>query len=88
MKYKFYALLHNCYAFQNTVQVFRHDSAGKAAQWMGRSIRESWGVLWLVIRLLSVQADVSSSVTKHSSLYSEVKMFWHLELYCSVLFSI
>jgi hypothetical protein len=56
-------------------QVFRRDSPGKAAQWMGRFIRESLGVLWLVIRLLSVQADVSSSVTKHSSLYSEVKMF-------------
>jgi hypothetical protein len=39
-------------------------SPGKAAQWLARSIRESRGVLWLVIRLLSVRADVSSSVIK------------------------
>jgi hypothetical protein len=26
-----------------TAQVFRRDSPGKAAQWLGRSIRESWG---------------------------------------------
>jgi hypothetical protein len=48
----------------NTAQVFRRDSPGKAAQWLARSIRESWGVLWLVIRLLSVRADISSSVIK------------------------
>jgi hypothetical protein len=47
-----------------TARVFRSDSPGKAAQWLARSIRESWGVLWLVIRLLSVRADVSSSVIK------------------------
>jgi hypothetical protein len=47
-----------------TTRVFRRDSPGKAAQWLARSIRESWGVLWLVIRLLSVRADVSSSVSK------------------------
>jgi hypothetical protein len=48
--------------FLSTARVFSCDSPEKAAQWMGRSIRESWGVLWLVIRLFSVQADVSSSV--------------------------
>jgi hypothetical protein len=47
-----------------TSQVFRSDSPGKAVQWLARSIRESWGVLWLVIRLLSVRSDVSSSVIK------------------------
>jgi hypothetical protein len=45
-----------------TARAFRTDSPGKSAQWLTRSIRESWGVLWLVIHLLSVQADVSSSV--------------------------
>jgi hypothetical protein len=45
-------------------QVFRRDSPGKAAQWLARPIRESWGVLWLGIRLLSMRADVSSSVIK------------------------
>jgi hypothetical protein len=56
-------------------RVFRSDSPGKVAQWLARSIRESWGVLWLVIRLLSVQADVPSSVIKsfflllHSTLH-------------------
>jgi hypothetical protein len=44
--------------------VFISDSPGKTAQWLARSIRESWGVLWLVIRFLSVRADVSSSVIK------------------------
>jgi hypothetical protein len=44
----------------STARVFRSDSRGKAAQWLATSIRESWGVLWLVIRLLSVRADVSS----------------------------
>jgi hypothetical protein len=48
----------------NTARVFKSDSPGKAAQWLARSIRESWGVLWLVIWLLSVWADVSSSVIK------------------------
>jgi hypothetical protein len=48
----------------STVRVFRRDSPGKAAQWLARSIRESWGVLWLVIRLLSERPDVSSSVIK------------------------
>jgi hypothetical protein len=49
--------------FQRTIaRVFSRDRLGKVAQWKGRSIRESWGVLWLVIRLLSVRADVSSSV--------------------------
>jgi hypothetical protein len=47
-----------------TARVFRSDSPGKAAQWLARSVHESWGVLWLVIRLLSVRADVSSSVIK------------------------
>jgi hypothetical protein len=45
-----------------TARVFSRDSPGKVAQWTGRPIRESWRVLWLVIRLLSVWADVSSSV--------------------------
>jgi hypothetical protein len=36
-----------------TARVFRRDSPGKAAQWLARSIRESWWVLWSVIRLLS-----------------------------------
>jgi hypothetical protein len=45
-----------------TARVFSRDSPWKVAQWTGRPIRESWGVLWLVIRLLSVRADVSSSV--------------------------
>jgi hypothetical protein len=67
-----------------TAQVFRRDSPGKAAQWLGRSIHESWRVLWLVIRLLSLRADVSSSVAEHSSLYSGVNNFD----YWSVLFSI
>jgi hypothetical protein len=44
-----------------TVVVLRGDSPGKAAQWMGRSIRENWEVLWLVIRLHSARADVSRS---------------------------
>jgi hypothetical protein len=48
----------------STAQVFTSDIPGKAAQWLARSIRESWGVLWLVIRLLSVRADVSSSAIK------------------------
>jgi hypothetical protein len=48
----------------HTARVFRSDSPGKSAQWLARSIRESWGVLWLVIRLLSLRADVSSSLTK------------------------
>jgi hypothetical protein len=47
-----------------TARVFRSDSPGKVAQCLARSIREIWGVLWLVIRLLSVRADVSSSVIK------------------------
>jgi hypothetical protein len=47
-----------------TARVFRRDSPGKAVQWSDRSIRESWGVLWLVIRLPSERADVSSSVIK------------------------
>jgi hypothetical protein len=47
-------------------RVFSRDSPGKSAQWFARSIRESWGVLWLVIRLLSERADVSSSVIKAS----------------------
>jgi hypothetical protein len=45
-----------------TARVFSRDSPVKVAQWTGSPIRESWGVLWLVIRLLSVRADVSSSV--------------------------
>jgi hypothetical protein len=45
-----------------TARVFSRDSPGKVAQWTGRPIRESWGVLWLVIRSLSVRTDVSSSV--------------------------
>jgi hypothetical protein len=45
-----------------TARVFRRDNPEKTAQWLARSIRESLGVLWLVIRLLSVRADVSSSV--------------------------
>jgi hypothetical protein len=49
---------------QPTTRVFRNYSPGKIAQWLARSIHESWGVLWLVIRLLSVQAYVSSSVIK------------------------
>jgi hypothetical protein len=49
----------------STARVFRRDSPEKAAQWLARSIRESWGVLWLVIRLLSVRSDVSSSVIRH-----------------------
>jgi hypothetical protein len=48
----------------STARVFRRDSLGKAAQWLARSIRESWGVLWLVICLLSERADVSNSVIK------------------------
>jgi hypothetical protein len=28
----------------NTARVFRSDSRGKTAQWLARSIRESWGV--------------------------------------------
>jgi hypothetical protein len=47
-----------------TARVFRRDSPGKAAQRLARSIRESWGVLWLVIRLLSERADVPTSVIK------------------------
>jgi hypothetical protein len=47
---------------QGTARVFSRDSPWKVAQWTGRPIRASWGVLWLVIRLLSVRADVSSSV--------------------------
>jgi hypothetical protein len=43
-------------------RIFGSDSPGKVAQWLARSVRESWGELWLVIRLLSVRADVSSSV--------------------------
>jgi hypothetical protein len=50
--------------FPCTIWVFGRDSPGKAAQWLTRSIRESWGVLWLVIRLLSGRADVSSLVIK------------------------
>jgi hypothetical protein len=46
----------------STARVFSRDSPWIVAQWTGRPIRESWGVLWLVIRLLSVRADVSSSV--------------------------
>jgi hypothetical protein len=46
----------------STAQVFSRDCPWKVAQWTGRRIRESWGVLWLVIHLLSVRADVSSSV--------------------------
>jgi hypothetical protein len=53
------SIVHIC-----TARVFRRDSPGKAAQWLARSIRESWGVLWLVIRLLWERADVSSSVMK------------------------
>jgi hypothetical protein len=49
---------------RGTARVFRSDSPGKVAQWLARSIHESWGLLWLVIRLLSVRADVSSSVIK------------------------
>jgi hypothetical protein len=45
-----------------TARVFSRDSPGKVAQWTGRTIREIWGVLWLVIRLLSVRVDVPSSV--------------------------
>jgi hypothetical protein len=45
-----------------TARVFSRNSPWKVAQWTGRPIRESWGVLWLVIHLLSVRADVSSSV--------------------------
>jgi hypothetical protein len=48
----------------STVLVLRADSLGKAAQWFAESIRESWGVLWLIIRLISVRADVSNSVIK------------------------
>jgi hypothetical protein len=29
-----------------TARVFRSDSPGEAAQWLARSIRERWGVLW------------------------------------------
>jgi hypothetical protein len=46
------------------VVVLRADSPGKAAQWFAESIPESWGVLWLVIHLLWVWVDVSSSVIK------------------------
>jgi hypothetical protein len=45
-----------------TARIFSRDSPWKFGLWTGRPIRESWGVLWLVIRLLSVRADVSSSV--------------------------
>jgi hypothetical protein len=45
-----------------TARVFSRESPWKVAQWTGRPIRESWGMLWLVIRLLSVRAGVSSSV--------------------------
>jgi hypothetical protein len=45
-----------------TARVFSRDSPWKVAQWTGRPIRESWAVLWLAIRLLSVRAYVSSSV--------------------------
>jgi hypothetical protein len=47
-----------------TVRILRSDSSRKAAQWLATSILESWGVLWLVIHLLSVRAHVSSSVIK------------------------
>jgi hypothetical protein len=47
-----------------TARVFRSDSSGKAAQWLARSILESREVLRLVIRLLSVRADVWNSVIK------------------------
>jgi hypothetical protein len=50
--------------FPCTARVFRSDSPGEAAQWLAKSIRERWGVLWLVIRLFSVRADVSISVIK------------------------
>jgi hypothetical protein len=46
-------------------RVFRRDKPGNAAQWLVWSIRESWGALWLVIRLLSVRAYVSSSVVEY-----------------------
>jgi hypothetical protein len=46
----------------STARVFSRDSPWKVARWTGRPIHEIWGVLWLVIRLLSVRADVSSSV--------------------------
>jgi hypothetical protein len=36
-------------------RVFRSDSPREAAQWLSRSSRESWGLLWLVIRLLSCE---------------------------------
>jgi hypothetical protein len=48
----------------HTARVFRRDSPGRDEQWLARSIRESWGVLWLVIRLLSERTDVSTSVIK------------------------
>jgi hypothetical protein len=47
-------------AWISTAWVLGSDSPGKVAQWLARSIRESCGGLWLVIRLLSVRADVSS----------------------------
>jgi hypothetical protein len=45
-----------------TARVFSRDRPLKVAHLTGRPIRDSWWVLWLVIRLLSVRADVSSSV--------------------------
>jgi hypothetical protein len=48
----------------STARVFRSDSQRQTAQWLAMSIRESWRVLWLVIRLLSVRADVWNSVIK------------------------
>jgi hypothetical protein len=45
------------------VVVLIADSPGKAAQWFGESIPESWGVLWLVIRLLSMRAEISPSLS-------------------------
>jgi hypothetical protein len=33
-----------------TARVCRSGNPGNVAQWLSRSIRESWGVLWLIIR--------------------------------------
>jgi hypothetical protein len=55
--------------------------------WADPFVKVESRVLWLVILLLSVRADVSSSVTKHSSLYSELKKFSVLIFYFVAYFS-
>jgi hypothetical protein len=84
---------YKCSHFEDTdnegckVVVFRRDSPGKVAQWIGRSIRECLGVFGLVIRLLSVRVDACKCISYRSSLYSQVKKFSLFESYvCFTLY--